>query len=199
MTQPQKTRVSLILRVADENDVQAWQQFIEIYQPLVYRIALSRGLQEADAHDLVQDVMTRVARSISSWDPNPDRGSFRGWISRIARNLIVDFIRHKNRLPKTSDRSEIRRLVERTPDDSAESSDLDLEVEKQIFAWAARQVRPQFKENTWDAFWQTAVKQKSVEKTAAELGMTPGAIYIARSRVMAKLKSAVQSQQEFRG
>ena len=113
-----KTSVSLILRVADPADVAAWEQFCEIYQPLVYRIAISKGLQSADAHDLVQEVMTRVARSVSKWDPDPNRGTFRGWISRIARNLVIDFLKHKNRLPRTSDHSDIRKLIESHADES---------------------------------------------------------------------------------
>ena len=195
---PHETRVSLILRVANEQDVLAWQQFVEIYQPLVFRIARSQGLQEADAQDLVQEVMTRVARSIGNWDPDARRGTFRGWISTIARNLIIDFLRHRNRLPKTGDQSEIRNLIEQTPDHSTEASQFDLEFEKQVFAWAAVQVRNQVKEKTWQAFWQSSVENKPVAAVAAALGLTPGAVYIARCRVMAKLKDVVQSQSAFR-
>ncbi len=195
---PQETRVSLILRVANEQDVLAWQQFVEIYQPLVFRIARSQGLQEADAHDLVQEVMTRVARSISNWDPDARRGTFRGWISTIARNLIIDFLRHRNRLPKTGDHSEIRKRIEQTPDHSAESSQFDLEYEKQVFAWAAAQVRDQVKEKTWQAFWRSSVEHQPVDVVAAGLGMTPGAVYIARCRVMSRLKDVVQTQSAFR-
>ncbi len=195
-TSPTSTRISLILRVADERDVQAWQEFTEIYQPLVYRLARHQGLQEADAQDLVQEVMTRVARSVSGWDPDTSRGSFRAWISRIARNLIIDFLRRQSRLPQTGDRSGIRQLLEQIPGDASESDYVDLEVEKQIFAWAARQVRDQFSAKTWQAFWQTAVQQRPVQQLAAELEMTPGAIYIARSRVMSRLKEVVQTQQQ---
>lgn len=195
---PHETRVSLILRVANEQDVLAWQQFVEIYQPLVFRIARSQGLQEADAQDLVQEVMTRVARSIGNWDPDARRGTFRGWISTIARNLIIDFLRHRNRLPKTGDQSEIRKLIEQTPDHSTEALQFDLEFEKQVFAWAAMQVRNQVKEKTWQAFWQSSVEHKPVAAVAAALGLTPGAVYIARCRVMAKLKDVVQSQSAFR-
>ena len=131
MTNAPKTSVSLILKVANESDVLAWQQFSDIYQPLVYRIAISRGLQAADANDLVQEVMTRVARSVRNWDPDQTKGTFRGWIGRIARNLIIDFLKHKNRLPKTSDHSDIRRLIENKPDHSDESRFFELEFEKQ--------------------------------------------------------------------
>lgn len=193
MTNSPKTSVSLILRVANEQDVAAWKQFSEIYQPLVYRIATSRNLQSADAHDLVQEVMTRVARSVSNWDPDRAKGTFRGWISRIARNLIIDFLKHKNRLPKTSDNSDIRRLIETKPDHSDESKLFQLEYEKQLFIAAANKVKATFADKTWQAFWRTAVVNESVELVASDLNMTSGAVYVARSRVMAKLKKSVQS------
>ena len=192
MTLSPKTSVSLILKVASQQDVLAWERFCEIYQPLVYRIALSRGLQAADAHDLVQEVMTRVARSIANWDPDSSKGSFRGWISRIARNLIIDFMRNKNRLPITSDHSDIRKMIESTPAESKDSQWLDLEYEKQVFIAAANQIKHKFNEKTWQAFWLTAVENNSVESTATLLSMTPGSIYVARSRVMAKLKETVR-------
>jgi RNA polymerase sigma-70 factor (ECF subfamily) len=192
VTPTPKTSISLILKVANEQDVTAWQRFCEIYQPLVYRIAISRGLQSADAHDLVQEVMARVARSISRWDPDANKGSFRGWISRIARNLIVDFFRRKNRLPVTSDHSDIRKFVETTPAGTDDGAWFDLEYEKQVFINAATQIKSKFNENTWQAFWLTSVENQAVESVAKQLSMTPGSIYVARSRVMAKLKETVK-------
>lgn len=189
--QPDKTRISLILRVADEQDVQAWQQFVEIYQPLVFRIAQSKGLQEADANDLVQEVMTRVARSVSNWDPDSSKGTFRGWISTIARNLVIDFLRKQKRSPLTGDDTQLRCILETGALDSPESAIFDLEHEKQVFAWAASQVKKQVQVNTWKAFWQTAVERRDPKSIAQSLDMTVGAVYIARSRVMARFRETV--------
>ena len=192
MSQTQKTRVSLILRVANREDVEAWRQFAEIYEPLVFRIAMVKGLQRADAEDLVQEVMSRVARSVGSWDPDPRKGSFRGWISTIARNLVIDFLRKNNRQPRTSDHSDIRRLIESTPvRDEAEY--FDKEYERQLFLNAAGHVRDTFSDNTWQAFWETAVRSQPIAEVAQRLAMSAGAVYVARSRVMAKLKAKVES------
>ena len=68
----------------------------------------------------------------------------------------------------------------------------DEEYERQVFPWAAGQIRDQFTEQTWQAFWSTAVDGQSVKVTATELGMSIGAVYIARSRVMAGLKKQVE-------
>lgn len=186
----------MILRLKDTDDAAAWQDFTEIYQPLIYSLARRRGLQEADAYDLTQEVFTRVARSIESWDPDPARGSFRGWLATITRNMVVQFFRKKNRLPQTGDRTEIRELLNNCPGDSTETSEFDLEHERQVFAWAAGRIQSQVEPATWQAFWLTAVKGQPIQETATQLGMTRGAIYVARSRVMERLKKAVQ-QSEF--
>lgn len=192
MSQQPKTRLSLILRLRHAEDAAAWQEFVEIYQPLVFRLARSRGLQEADALDTTQEVLTRVANAINRWDPDPERGSFRGWISRITRNLVIEFLRSKDRRPLTSDDSAIDQLIKSAPGRSAEAERYDLEYERQVFAWAAEKVRGSFKPKSWQAFWLTAVANRSADDVAEELGLTRGAVYIARSRVMSKLKQRVE-------
>ncbi len=193
MSDQSKTRVSLILRLRHPDDAAAWQEFVEIYQPLVFRLARSRGLQEADALDMTQEVLARVAGAINRWNPDPQRGSFRGWISRITRNLVIQFLRSKNRRPLTSDDSSIDQLIQAAPDPSPETELFDLEQERQVFAWAAEKVRSSFQPKSWQAFWLTAVENRPADQVARELGLSKGAIYIARSRVMARLKEKVQN------
>jgi RNA polymerase sigma-70 factor (ECF subfamily) len=192
MSDQPKTRVSLILRLRHPKDAVAWQEFVEIYQPLVFRLARSRGLQEADALDLTQEVLARVAGAINRWNPDPQRGSFRGWISQITRNLVIQFLRSKNRRPLTSDDSSVDQLIRATPDPSPETELFDLEYERQVFAWAAEKVRSSCQPKTWQAFWLTAIETRPADQVAIELGLSLGAVYIARSRVMARLKEKVQ-------
>jgi len=173
-------------------DALAWEEFTQIYQPLIFRIAVSRGLQPADANDVTQEVMSRVAKSIRLFDPDPAKGSFRGWLSRITRNLVIEFMRNKNRLPKTSDDTAVYRLIQSKPDPGSESQLFDIEYERQLFAWAAEKVESKFEPKTWQAFWQTAVENKPVNEVASQLKISRGAIYIARSRVIAALKTVVE-------
>lgn len=188
-----KTRASLILRLRDRDDLNAWQEFSEIYQPLVFRLARSKGFQHTDALDVAQEVLVRVAGAIDRWDPDTSRGSFRGWLHKISRNLMIDFLQRGRRQPITAGSSGMVELIEQQPDASSlQSQVFDTEFRRQVFAWAADRIRPAFHRSTWNAFWQTAVASQPATQVANELGLTVGAVYIARSRVMQKLREEVQ-------
>jgi RNA polymerase sigma-70 factor (ECF subfamily) len=190
------TRASLILRLQDAEDVAAWDEFAAIYGPVVFNVALSRGFQAADADNLVQEVFMAVASSISKWLHRDDRGSFRAWLLRIARNAAVDMITQKATRSLGRDGSEALAHLVNLPAPSAISSDLDLECERLVFQWASERVRKSVAEHTWQAFWLTSIEELSVEEAAAQLDTRPGNIYFARSRVMARIKELVQQYQD---
>ena len=193
MTDPSKTRFSLILRLKENAEAEDWQQFCELYQPLIYRIGRLGGLQEADANDFVQDVLVRVAKSVSKFETDSRLGSFRGWLGTIARNLLIDFLRKQSRLPVTADGSGVARLIAELPGRGDETQFYESELQKRVFLWAANEVKPSFRDSTWQAFWQTSVDQRSVEQVAEELGISTGAVYIARSRVIARLRCLIEA------
>ncbi len=87
-----ETSESLILRMKDPADAAAWSVFLAIYRPVVYRLARSRGLQDADADDLAQQVFVSISRSVASWAPAADGPPFRAWLYRIAHNEILKAI-----------------------------------------------------------------------------------------------------------
>ena len=133
MTAPE-TRPSLLLRLQNAGDQQAWGQFLEIYQPLILRLTRQRGLQEADAREVTQEVLIAVAGAIGRWETDPARGSFRGWLTTIARNLVVNFLIRQSRHPRGTGNSDFARWLNEVPaNDSSESRLFDLEYRRQTF------------------------------------------------------------------
>jgi RNA polymerase sigma-70 factor (ECF subfamily) len=193
----QTTRPSLLIRIRDANDREAWRQFVDIYAPLIYGLARKRGLQDADAADVTQDVFRAVAAVISSWDYDPKRGSFRGWLHTVTRNKINDFLARKQ--ARGTGDTATQEFLEQQPDwatpDEDETS-WQREAQQRIFAWAAERIRGEFQDSTWKAFWQVAVEGKSGEETARELHLSVGAVYVAKSRVLARLKKEIEHLQQ---
>ncbi len=192
MDESLNTRLSLIVKLRDPSDTAAWSEFVALYEPLVYRLARRKGLQDADAQDLVQDVFQALARSIDHWDPA--RGSFRAWLSQITRNLLINILSRGKNLPRGSGSTSIQDLLQEQPaDDPSATAVFEAEYRRHLFQWAADQVRDEFTPATWQAFWQTVVEQRPTKDVAAELGITLGALYVARSRILSRLKRKIDS------
>jgi RNA polymerase sigma-70 factor (ECF subfamily) len=186
-----QTRSSLLLRIRDPGDGEAWDEFAGIYTPLIHRYCQRRGLQDADAADVAQEVMLAVSGAIGRFELKPIKGSFRSWLFRITHNTFADFLERRNRGPQGGGGSTVRRIVEAQPDPAAE----DLwhqEYQRYLFDWVCRQVRGHFEESTWQAFWRTAVEKEKGEDVARALGISVGAVHIAKSRVLARMKEKVR-------
>jgi RNA polymerase sigma-70 factor (ECF subfamily) len=187
MNAPPSTRYSLLLSIKDPQNHAAWVEFVAIYEPLVYRLARRYGLQDADARNLCQEVFRVVAKSARQWRPDARLGSFRGWLFRVARNLIIDSLRQHTRQIRGTGNSDVQRLLESVPTVADEHERLiETEYRRHLFYAAARSIETEFSASTWQAFWRTAVQSRKVADVALELGMSPGAVYIARSRVVAR-------------
>jgi RNA polymerase sigma-70 factor (ECF subfamily) len=187
------TRQTLIAKIRDPADAHAWREFLALYEPLVYRLARNKGLQDADARDVCQEVFRAVARAIDRWEPDSGRGTFRGWLFTIARNLCVNALTRRDPFAAgAGDTRNLDLLAEIPAADPAASAAFDAEYRRRLFRWAAEQVKGEFAPNTWRAFWLTAVDERPAAYAARELGMTAGAVYIARSRVLARLRQRIE-------
>lgn len=194
MADSPNTRPSLLVRIRDARDGQAWSQFVALYAPLVYGYARKRGLQDADAADLTQDVLRAVAGAAGRLEYDPKRGSFRGWLFTIVRNKLRDFLDARVRQAQGSGDTGAHEMLEQhaAPDEDV----WEREYQQRLFAWAADQIRGEFQDTTWQAFWQTAAEGKSAKEVAMALGMTVAAVYLAKSRVLARLKEQIQQVQD---
>ncbi len=192
MIETPSTRPSLLVRLREPRDERAWEEFLEIYTPLLYHLARRKGLQDADAADLAQEVFRAVAKAIDRYDPDPARGSFRAWLFRIARNLIINQVVARRRHPPGVG-DDVDRLLEQHPAPSEEqASDFLVEYRRRLFAWAAERVRGEFREPTWRAFWMAGVEGLPAKEVAEALGMPVGAVYHNKSRVMARLRHRIE-------
>jgi len=191
------TRASLLVRLRDPKDHDAWEQFFRVYASVVYGFARRRGLQDADAADLVQDVLRRVASAADKLDYDPRRGTFRGWLFTVTRNRLYDFLTKRQKQGQATGGSDVQaRLDEQAAPADGADAQWDQEAQQSILNWAMERIRGEFQEHTWQAFQLTAVEGKPPQEVAAQLRLSPGAIYVAKSRVLARLRSEVQLWQD---
>jgi RNA polymerase sigma factor (sigma-70 family) len=193
------TRASLLVQIRDGSNHGAWKEFMQLYGPVVYGFARRRGLQDADSADLMQDVLRSVSTSIGRLDYDRKQGSFRGWLFTITRNKVFNFLSARRIRPQGSGDSGTNRMLASHPDDNDGSDVWEMEYQRRLASMAMERIKSEFQENTWRAFWLTAVEGVGAADVAAQVGMSAGAIYVAKSRVLARLKEeveAMRSQEE---
>jgi RNA polymerase sigma factor (sigma-70 family) len=196
MTITPTTRASLLLRLRDPRDHDAWVEFVALYEPVIYRVLRRTGLQDADALEVLQDLFLSVNRHMERWRHGSDHGSFRGWLRRVTRNLVVSWVRRQRRqLPTTQ--IDLDSMLESNPTDDGPGTDgFDRELRRALFQRASEQVRADVRPQTWQAFWDTAVTGTSVAETASKLGMTTGAVRVAKCRIISRLRIAVAEMEK---
>lgn len=191
------TRASLLVRLRDEGDRAAWQEFVGLYGPVIYGFGRKRGLQDADAADLTQEVLRAVAGAADKLEYDPSRGTFRGWLYTIARNKLLNFLDgRRRRVQASGDSGTQRQLEEQTAREADLAQTWELEYERQLASRAMERIKDEFQPATWQAFWQTAVEGKGAREVGAGLGLTAGAVYVNKSRVLARLREEVQRLQD---
>lgn len=191
-----QTRASLLVQIRDGANQGAWQEFLRLYGPVVYGFARRRGLQDADAADLLQDVMRSVASTIGRLDYDRNRGTFRGWLFTVTRNKVFNFLSAKRGRPQGAGGTTPNRMLQSHPDASDGSEVWEAEYQRRLAAIAMERVRNEFQESTWRAFWLVAVDGLPAAEVARQLGLSSGAVYVAKSRVLARLKEEVQTIRE---
>ncbi|MDX1925471.1 MAG: sigma-70 family RNA polymerase sigma factor [Pirellulaceae bacterium] len=189
MTQPwPETRDTLLTRLRNPADQQAWEDFVMLYQPLIVRFAIRQGLQDADANDISQRVLWTVARAAENFQIGERHGSFRGWLATVTTNAVLNLMQRESK-HRGSGRTSVWELMEQVAEPAAElSAAWRDEHRSAMFRIAAQKVRSKFTEDVWRLFWRTAVDGEAIEAVAKDLSKSIGAAYAARSRVLAAIR-----------
>jgi RNA polymerase sigma-70 factor (ECF subfamily) len=187
------TRASLLLQIRDGSNHSAWREFMKLYGPIVYGFARKRGLQDADAADLMQDVMRSVASAIGQLDYDRARGSFAGWLFTITRNKVFNFLSSRRTRPQASGDTATNQILSSHPDAGDASDEWETEYQRRLASMAMEKIRTEFQESTWRAFMLTAVEGVAAAEAGRQVGLSSGAVYVAKSRVLARLKDEVDS------
>lgn len=192
-----QTRASLLIRLRDRSDQPAWNEFVALYGPVIYGFARKRGLQDADAADVMQDVLRSVTSAIARLEYDPRQGRFRGWLFTITRNKVMTLLSSRNGKARGTGDSNVQSMLSAHPDgrDGLEE-DWELDYRRSLASIAMEEVQAEFSEKIWSAFWQTAVESKAVPEVGRTLGMSAGSVYVAKSRVLARVREVVQRKLE---
>jgi RNA polymerase sigma-70 factor (ECF subfamily) len=182
------TSMSLLGRL-HESDGDAWGRLVELYTPLIRRWLGRVGVKMADNDDLVQDVLAVVVRRFPEFRHNQRTGAFRAWLRAIAVNCARDFWKANRLRPSVPGGSDFGSYLAQLEDSShplAEQWDRehDVHVTRQLLEL----LKPEFEGKTWEMFQRFVLDGKSAADVAKELGTSPNAVFIAKSRVLARLR-----------
>lgn len=186
---PLETRKSLIVRLKNEQNDSAWRDFFCTYEGFLQRLVQRQGVPERHVPDVTQQILLVIAKSVDGWKDDGNAASFRRWLSAVSRNVVIRFMSRERKQAGGvggSDLIAVLQTVEAAPDENSTR-----QYEHELIVWAAEQVRHEFLEASWRAFWLTVIDGQPVEAVARELRVSPGSIYMSRSRIMAKIKARI--------
>jgi RNA polymerase sigma-70 factor (ECF subfamily) len=183
-----ETSASLLDRLRDHPDAAAWDRLVDLYTPLIRGWLLRQGLPPQDADDVVQDVMQVLVRKLPLFQ-RQRIGSFRAWLRNITVNCLRDFRRARRGKPQATGDSNIAAVLDQLEDPhSGLSREWDADHDRHVTRRLLELIRPDFTDSTWRAFERLAIDGASPEAVAGELGISTNAAFIAKSRVLRRLR-----------
>ena len=179
---PPTTSEGLLHRLSHSADTEAWELFVRVYAPAIHQHAISCGLENADALDVTQEVLLQVSQQIAAFEYDRSRGRFRDWLRRIAHRRCLDLLRVRRRIraretPGLTD-LEAPRLA----------SEWDQTLMEEMTRVAMLKVAGQVEPKTWQAFEATWIHGKPAPEVAGEMGIPVAHVYLAKSRVLARIR-----------
>ncbi|MBA4188629.1 MAG: sigma-70 family RNA polymerase sigma factor [Planctomycetaceae bacterium] len=183
---------SSLLERLQRHDAVAWQRMVQLFTPLVYQWARRSGLGEFDSADVVQDVFAGTLRGINRFTRVNPGDTFRGWLHQITRNKIVDFHRQRAGSPIAEGGSTANLRLHSVAQEAQFVSDDDAESTECLVRRGLELIRGEFEPRTWLAFEAVATGERPAAEVATELGMSVGAVYVAKSRVIKRLRAELE-------
>jgi len=187
------TSASLLQRLREQPQGEAWQRLVGIYTPLLKQWLGRYGLQASDVDDLVQDVMAVVVREMPQFEHHQRAGAFRRWLRTILVNRLRGFWRARENRPQAGGDSDLGQMLDQLEDPQSGLSQLwDKEHDRHVMARLLEQIEAEVRPPTWQAFRRVVLDGKDEETVATELGISVNAVFIAKSRVLARLRREAQ-------
>ena len=177
------TRRTLLERVRDPEDEEAWSLFHELYAPLLYRYALGRGLDATDAEEIRDQCLSKIAQRLGSFEYDPDKGKFKAWLHQMARGEVIDHLRRRR--PQQVDTQTLGQMQARelSPPEAWEE-----EWRRQHLFFGLEKAGRRLPEKTFQAFRMLLVENASVPEVCERLGMNPNQVYKAKGRVLQEVR-----------
>jgi RNA polymerase sigma-70 factor (ECF subfamily) len=187
-----ETRTSLLRRLGDLSDQHSWGEFVGLYEPLLLRYVCRQGLAAGEAEDVVQTIFVNLLRHLPEFTLDRDRGRFRTWLYRVARNAVIDWQRRRGSRRRVEDeRRRSFREIAPEPD-----TDWDKLHHQRILEFVLEKVKQQTVPSTWACFEQHLLRGRSGAAVGAELGMPPNTVYVNASRVLARIREQCAAYRE---
>ena len=188
------THSTLIERVRDPEDGESWQEFVELYEPLLLRFVLSQGTPMSEAHDIVQEVFTRLLHVIPNFDLDRKRGRFRSWLWSVSRNIVVDWAR-RTRRQRDAEHEWSDRLANLKDDENSRIA-WCVAHKKRVLEFVLTRVRAATVPKTWACFEEHLRKGRPAASVAAELDVSANSVYVNASRVLQRIRGLCAEYRE---
>lgn len=183
----QGTSLSLLERIR-RNEAEAWEQLIVLYAPLVMHWCRRAHLPEPDAADVFQEVFQAVAAGIEAFRKEKPQDTFRGWLRTITHHKICDHFRQLRQQPHAVGGTDAHLRMCQFPAHEIAEDDQELQVVDDLLVRALEMIRGDFRVHTWQAFWRVVIDGQRPVDVAGELEMSPGAVRVAKARVLQRLR-----------
>lgn len=186
------TRISLLKRIRDPRNNHSWEEFVDIYRPVIAGVIRSFRINAVDSEDILQEVLLQMSKTARNFEVDSDKGKFRSYLRQVTANKVRDYCRRRKKLVRNIEQPS---SIVQPPDLEEVWED---EFHRSIFRVAMKRVRQQARELTWTCFQEHVVHKRNAEVVADELGISTNAVYINSSRIMTRLRDlSLQLKKEY--